>query len=61
MEQPLLTFSVEEEGAKLLREAAAGNGRAAKTIVNDRSLRIIVLAMTKGTALNDHAVDGSSQ
>ena len=42
----------------MLGEAAGGTGRAAKTMVNDGSLRIILLAMTKGTALNDHAVDG---
>ena len=43
----------------MLKEAAAGSGRASKTLVNQGSLRIILLAMTKGTALNDHAVDGS--
>jgi quercetin dioxygenase-like cupin family protein len=58
-QQPLLTFSIEERGVELLREAAASNGRAAKTMVNEGSLRIILLAMTKGTALNDHSVNGS--
>ena len=42
----------------LRQEAASSNGRAAKTLVKEGPLRVILLAMVKGAVLRDHHVAG---
>ncbi len=51
-------FALGEEMDLLRQEAASSNGRAAKTLVKEGPLRVILLAMVKGALLRDHHVAG---
>src|SRR5687767_7173063 len=55
----VLTFTLDTEDRALQeRAAAASEGRAAKTLVEQGSLRITLIAMTQDTMLQPHHASG---
>jgi quercetin dioxygenase-like cupin family protein len=57
---PVLAFSLSGEDAGLRAKAAgAKSGRAATTLVKAGRMRITLIAMTKGTVLSAHQVEGA--
>lgn len=55
----VLTFTLETEDSALQeRAAAASEGRAAKTLVEQGALRITLIAMTQDTILQSHKAAG---
>jgi len=55
----VLTFTLDTEDTALQeRAASASEGRAAKTLVEQGSLRITLVAMTRDTVLQQHQVSG---
>jgi len=51
----VLTLNIEEEGAHILEAAkAAGVGHAAKTLIKNGPLRIIILGLKSGSTLREH-------
>jgi quercetin dioxygenase-like cupin family protein len=54
-----LVFDLKTDEAKLLEKArSARSGRAAKTLVKEGPLRVTVIALKKGAAIDDHRVEG---
>ncbi|MEX0750362.1 MAG: cupin [Dehalococcoidia bacterium] len=54
-----LAFNLKaEEGALLDKARTAKSGRAAKTLVKEGPLRVTVVALRKGTTIDDHRVEG---
>jgi len=54
-----LAFNLKaEEGALLDKARTAKSGRAAKTLLKEGPLRVTVVALRKGTSIEDHAVEG---
>jgi quercetin dioxygenase-like cupin family protein len=47
-----------EEATLITRARAAKAGRAAKTLVKQRGMRVVLTALTRGTSLAPHAVAG---
>lgn len=55
----VLTFLLGAEESELQERAASSkSGRAAKTLVKEGPIRITLVALTKGTALQSHEVAG---
>lgn len=55
-----LSFDLGAESAALLEKArAAKSGRAAKTLVKEGPFRVTAVALRRGTALDEHQVDGA--
>lgn len=55
----MLTFLLGGESSELQERAASSNaGRAAKTLVREGPIRITLVALRKGTALQPHQVTG---
>jgi quercetin dioxygenase-like cupin family protein len=54
-----LAFNLKaEEGALLDKARTAKSGRAAKTLLKEGPLRVTVVALRKGTTIEDHQVEG---
>lgn len=59
LKAPLLTFSINKETAKLKKETAWINGdRNAVTLQKNSNLRVVLISLRKGAALQEHKVDG---
>ena len=55
----VLLLDVDAEAAAVLEAArAAGAGHAARTLVKEGPLRMVLLGMKQGSRLRDHRVDG---
>jgi len=55
----MLAFNLKaEEGALLDKARTAKSGRAAKTLLKEGALRVTVVALRKGTSIEDHKVEG---
>ena len=55
----VLSIDIKGEQGKLLQKAQAGKaGRAATTLVKEGALRITLMAVRKGVALQEHQVAG---
>jgi quercetin dioxygenase-like cupin family protein len=55
----VLSLDLEEESTAILDAArSAGIGHAAKTLVKDGPLRLVILGFTAGSALREHDTDG---
>jgi quercetin dioxygenase-like cupin family protein len=55
----VLTLNLEQEEASILEAAkASAVGRAAKTLVKDGPLRIIIMGLTTGASLQEHDAAG---
>ena len=55
----ILVLDVEHESKAILEAArSAGTGHAAKTLVKDGPLRVVILGFTAGSALREHDSDG---
>ena len=55
----VITLDIEQEEASILEAAkAAGVGRAAKTLVKDGPLRVIILGLKLGASLQEHEAAG---
>ena len=56
----LLRFGIPSEVAPLREEAArSGTGRAAKTLVKEGAIRVTLIALRQGVALEEHRVAGA--
>jgi quercetin dioxygenase-like cupin family protein len=54
-----LAFNLKaEEGALLDKARTAKSGRAAKTLLKEGPLRVTIVALRKGTTIEDHKVEG---
>ena len=55
----VLRLDIEQESRAILEAArSAGTGHAAKTLVKDGPLRVVILGFTAGSALREHDSDG---
>jgi quercetin dioxygenase-like cupin family protein len=55
----VLRLDIEPESSAILEDARrAGTGHAAKTLVKDGPLRLVILGFTAGSALREHDSDG---
>ncbi len=55
----ILRLDIEHESTAILEAArSAGTGHAAKTLVKDGPLRVVILGFTAGSALREHNSDG---
>ena len=55
----VLSLNLPSEEVALITRARAGkSGRAAKTLVKQRGIRVVMTALTRDTSLATHAVDG---
>lgn len=59
--QSIQHLDLQDECARLLAEAAINpSHRAAKTLSKDSSMSVTILAITKGTGIQDHPAHGSA-